>query len=283
MKITPIDIRQQQFRRALRGLDAREVDSFLNLVSDELEGLLRDNNRLKDEMVRTQRIVDEYRDRERALKETMITAQRITDDIKESARKEAEVIISRAEIQAEKIIHAANDRLVKVIEDIHEMKRQRDQLQANLSGVIEAHRRQLHEVHEELAEGMFLSVEELRQRRNRLHAEIQALLGAHADLLGLDRDREVDGLREEVERLRAMQTNLISRLQGAIDTHSKMLEAREEAEKGARTHGVEETSVRVLRKAGDKAEGPERGERPERSDRSERAERGAKPGQEGAG
>ena len=43
MKITPIDIRQQQFGKSLRGLDPREVDSFLNLVSDELEAATRDN------------------------------------------------------------------------------------------------------------------------------------------------------------------------------------------------------------------------------------------------
>jgi cell division initiation protein len=256
MKITPIDIRQQQFRRALRGLDAREVDSFLNLVSDELEGLSRENHKFKEELARTQRIVDEYRERERALKETMITAQRITDDIKESARREAEVIISRAEIQAEKIVHAANDRLVKVIEDIQEMKRERDQLRSNLVGIIEAHRKQVHELHESLAEGLFLSVEELRQRRNRLHAEMQAMLGAHADLLGLDKDKEVEGLREEVERLRALQTNLVSRLSGAIDTHSKMLEVREESERGGRA-GVEDT-LRVLRKSEDKSAPAER-------------------------
>ena len=247
MKITPIDIRQQQFRRSIRGLDSREVDSFLNLVSDELETVLRENNRIKDDLSRTQRIVDEHKERERTLKETMITAQRITDDIKESARKEADVIISRAEIQAEKIIYAANDRLVNIIEDINEMKRQREQLRTTLTGVVESHRKLLHEFHEENAESLFISVEDLRQRRSRLHAQIHELLEGQADLLGLDRDRIVEDLREEVERLRAQNTNLFSRIQGAIDTHSKLLEAREEAETRTKSGQVEQT-LRVLRK-----------------------------------
>ncbi len=264
MKITPIDIRQQQFRRSLRGLDGREVDSFLNLVSDELETLMRDNNELKEELARSQRRIDEYKERERTLKETMITAQRITDDIKESARKEAEVIISRAEIQAEKIIHAANDRLVKIIEDINEMKRQREQLRTTLGGVIDSHRKLLHEVHEEKAESLFVSVEELRQRRSRLHAQMQEILEAQADLLGLDRDREVEDLREEVERLRSQQTNLISRLKGAIDTHTKLLEAREEAE-GKSGSGPVEDKLRILRRPEAAAEA-DADQAPERSD-----------------
>jgi len=265
MKITPIDIRQQQFRRSIRGLEAHAVDSFLNLVSDELESVIRENNPRKEELARTQRIVEEHKDRERTLKETMITAQRITDDIKESARKEADVIISRAEIQAEKIIYAANARLVKIIEDINEMKRQREQLRTTMIGVVESHRKLLHEVHEDKAESMFVSIEELRQRRTRLHAQLQEILEAQASLLGLDRARNVEDLREEVERLRTQQTNLLSRIKGAIDTHSKLLEAREEAEHTSRSSKVEET-LRVLRKPE-----PERLEQPDESSGSSKA------------
>ncbi len=247
MKITPIDIRQQQFGKTFRGLDSREVDSFLNLIGDELEAVLRENNRIKEELARSGRIVDEYRERERALKETMITAQKITDDIKENARKEAEVILSQSELQAEKIIRAANDRLVKIIEDINEVKRQREQLHANLGGIIQSHRKLLHEVDEDKAEALFISSEELRQRRARLHAAIQEALEAQANLLGLDRDHENEELREEVERLQRLRTNLLSRIQGVIDTHTKLLEAREEAE-GRAIFKPEETSLKVLKR-----------------------------------
>jgi cell division initiation protein len=263
MKITPIDIRQQQFGKSLRGLDPREVDSFLNLVSDELEAATRDNNALKEKLARTDRIVEEYRQRERALKETMITAQKITADIKESARKESEVILSQAEIQAEKIIHAASDRLVAIIGDINETKRQREQLHSVLTGIIESHRRLLHEVDEEKTEALFLSVEELRQRRARLHAAIQEALEAQANLLGLERDEEIADLREEVERLQRLRTNLLSRLQGAIDTHSKLLEVREEAESKSRGFKVEENLKVLKRPEPEKSEQVEKNQAPE--------------------
>ena len=39
MKLTPIDIKQQQFRRRLRGVDASEVESFLELIGEQVQEL----------------------------------------------------------------------------------------------------------------------------------------------------------------------------------------------------------------------------------------------------
>ena len=43
MKITPLDIRQQQFTVRFRGFDAEEVDTFLEMIADEYEELMRRN------------------------------------------------------------------------------------------------------------------------------------------------------------------------------------------------------------------------------------------------
>jgi cell division initiation protein len=148
MKITPMDIQQQRFRTAWRGLDRAEVDAFLNLVASEVESLVRENHDLKEELRRSRSTVDQFREREQALKETMITAQRITDDMKLAARKDAEIITGHAELEAEKILHGAHQRLIKVIDEIHELKRQRTILQESLRGVLETHQKLL-EIHQE--------------------------------------------------------------------------------------------------------------------------------------
>lgn len=248
MKITPIDIRQQTFGRTFRGLDPHEVDSFLNLASDELESSQRELNRLREELARSNRVVEEYHERERTLKETMLTAQKITEDLKEDARKEAELIISRAELQAEKIIYAANDRLIKIIEDINEMKRQREGLKANLIGIIEAHRRLLQEINQERTESLFIGIEELRQRRALLYAAIREAIEAHANQLGLERDHETEELREDVERLQHQQTALVSHIQNTIDTHTKLLTVRQEAETRSGSFNVED-KIKFLKQA----------------------------------
>ena len=143
MKLTPLDIQQQQFRTTVVGFDKKEVDAFLDLVANAFEDALRDANSLRDEVSRKESQLDEHRERERTLKETMITATRIAEDIKEGARKESEIIIGQAELQAEQIIQNAHTRLVRVMEDIDELKRQKAQFESNLQSLIRTHQKLL--------------------------------------------------------------------------------------------------------------------------------------------
>ena len=43
MRITPLDVRNHQFSRRLRGIDPEEVETFLRLVSEDYEQLVREN------------------------------------------------------------------------------------------------------------------------------------------------------------------------------------------------------------------------------------------------
>lgn len=143
MKLTPLDIQQQQFRSALWGFDQKEVDAFLDLVANSFEDLIRDNNNLRDELRRKEALLEEHRERERTLKETMITATRVSDEIKEGARKEAEIIIGAAEVQAEQIIQNAHTRLVRIMDELNELKRQRAQFEGGLRSMITTHQKLL--------------------------------------------------------------------------------------------------------------------------------------------
>jgi cell division initiation protein len=139
MKITPLDIRQKRFAAAFRGFSAREVEAFLELVAGEFEEVVKENIALKEEQKRAELRIEQYQDRERALQETMVTAQRISEDLKAAAKKEAEILIAEAEHEAEKIVHSAHQKLVQVVEDINELKRQRSQFESQVQSVIDAH------------------------------------------------------------------------------------------------------------------------------------------------
>ena len=52
MKVTALEIRQQQFPLRFRGLDPGEVDKFLELVAGDMEDLVRENARLRDALAR---------------------------------------------------------------------------------------------------------------------------------------------------------------------------------------------------------------------------------------
>jgi cell division initiation protein len=113
MNITPLDITQKQFRKALRGFDAEEVEAFLSLVASEFEGLVREVTTLREAGQRKDEERAEHRSRERALQETLVAAQKASQEIRDSARKEAEITLADAELQAEKIVQSAHGRFLR--------------------------------------------------------------------------------------------------------------------------------------------------------------------------
>jgi cell division initiation protein len=66
MKITPIDIQQQQFKgKMIGGLDPEDVDAFLQTVAGEMENLIRENNDLKEQQARHSREITEFSEKEK--------------------------------------------------------------------------------------------------------------------------------------------------------------------------------------------------------------------------
>ena len=143
MRLTPLDIQQQQFKSGLWGFDPKEVDAFLDLVAGEVERLARENNQLRDQLRQRDAELDEHRKREQTLKETMVTATRLAEETRENAKKEAEIVVARAETRAEQIVQNAHTRLARVLEDLDELRRQRAQLEASLRSVIDSHKKLL--------------------------------------------------------------------------------------------------------------------------------------------
>ncbi len=139
MNITPLDITQKQFRKSFRGYDPEEVEAFLSLVAVEFEALVKEVNALREERQRKDDELAEHRSRERALQETLVAAQKASEEIRDAARKEAEITISDAELQAEKIVQGAHARVLRIVDDINELKRQRVQFEANVRTLAESH------------------------------------------------------------------------------------------------------------------------------------------------
>jgi cell division initiation protein len=139
MKMTPLDIQQQQFKIKFRGFDVREVDAFLEQMADAFESLQSENNRLNQEIKRLHLEAKGYREREESFKRAMLNSQKVLEQMKENARKSAELVVAEAEVKAEKILSRAQNRLSQLHEDILELKRQRSQIEVQIRSVIEGH------------------------------------------------------------------------------------------------------------------------------------------------
>ena len=144
MNITPLDIQQQQFKgKMLGGLDPRDVDTFLQMVAAEMEDLIRENSELKEQGRKVSQQLDEFSQREVTLRETILAAQKVTEEMKANAQKEAHLIVSEAELKGERIVADAENRLLQLNNQIHELRRQKLHLEANLKSTLEAHLKML--------------------------------------------------------------------------------------------------------------------------------------------
>lgn len=143
MKITPLDIQQQQFRVRFRGFDMVEVDNFLDLLANEFEELLKDNNQLREEDRRKLARINELEAAEKELRDTLVSAQRMTEEMKNGARKEAELIIEEAKLNAQKIIDSGQSQVLQVENEINQLKRQRAQFEASFKSNIDMHLKML--------------------------------------------------------------------------------------------------------------------------------------------
>lgn len=139
MKITPLDIQQKRFHMAFRGYDHKEVDSFLDLVREEMEDLLREVTELREFRETYDQRMSELNDREETIKNTMIMTQKLADDLKENARKEAGLIIKETEIRSQQIVGNVQKEKVKLEADIQELKRRKHHFILDIRKVVQMH------------------------------------------------------------------------------------------------------------------------------------------------
>lgn len=149
MGVTPLVVKQKEFTTRFRGFDVQEVDTFLEDVARELERQDLAVEELKRERHRLELENQGYRKREDSMKNAMIQSQKVLDQMKENAKKSAQAIIANAEVEAEKILNRAHKRLSQLHSDISELKRQRIQLEMQISTVLESHSKMLEMTKEE--------------------------------------------------------------------------------------------------------------------------------------
>ncbi len=151
MEFVATDIRQQKFKLRFRGFDTQAVDEYLDQLADEFSHLHSKNEQLTKDIQRLIKENEAYREREETFKRALVSSQKIMEQMKENARKSAELIISNAEVKAEKTLNRAHTRLAQLHEDIAELKRQRIQLETQIRSILEAHSKLLEIEKQEMA------------------------------------------------------------------------------------------------------------------------------------
>lgn len=138
MRISPMDMRQQRFKSAMRGYDRTEVVAFLTEAADDYEHALREIDRLRADLMRMEALLAEHRLRENNLRDTLLTAQRLSDELKDSAQTEAKLIVREAQGRADALLQKAQIRLDELDHDCNELKLRRRDAEGSVEGTIQA-------------------------------------------------------------------------------------------------------------------------------------------------
>jgi cell division initiation protein len=112
--LTPVEIENKEFKKAIRGFREDEVDEFLDIVKEDFETLYRENIDLKEKVKMYQDQINKYENIEETLKATLITAQSAAEDTCSAANKKAKIIVEEAELRSRQIIEQANNRVIEI-------------------------------------------------------------------------------------------------------------------------------------------------------------------------
>ena len=138
MRISPMDMRQQRFKTAMRGYDRTEVVAFLTEAADDYEHAMREIDRLRADLMRMEALLGEHRQRESNLRDTLLTAQRLSGELKEASQNEAKLIVREAQGRADLLLEKAQARLSEMEHDVNELKLRRRDAEGSLESSIQA-------------------------------------------------------------------------------------------------------------------------------------------------
>ncbi len=138
MRITPLDVRKQEFNKSMRGFDCDEVQAFLNTLADEYETVLIDNKQIRERIMEQDENITEYQTMERTLRDTLMTAERVMQDTRENANREGDLIIQEAQMKAKGILEECRLRTEELRREIVGLRKEKETYLARFRGLAEA-------------------------------------------------------------------------------------------------------------------------------------------------
>lgn len=126
--LTPLDVRKKKgdFRKGLRGYEAEEVDTFLDMVAERMEQLVRENGGLREKCGSLTESVEHFRNREVAMNEALVSAQQLREEIRTQAEREADLLLREARGQGDRLIADVRRDVEREMDLFERMRARRD-------------------------------------------------------------------------------------------------------------------------------------------------------------
>ncbi len=136
--LTPLDIHNKEFKRSFRGYNEEDVDEFLDRVIKDYELLYRENIELKENMDRLNSKLEHFQHMENTLHNTLIVAQETAEEVKLNAKKTTELMLKEAEINAQKLVEEAANKVRRMASEYQDLKKQVDVYRVRMRTLVQA-------------------------------------------------------------------------------------------------------------------------------------------------
>jgi cell division initiation protein len=176
LRITPLDIYQQEFKRILRGFDPDEVEDFLERVADDYEQVIKENVALRKQIESLEARLTMNGEMEQ-VDDSEAAAGEEASNIIRQAKKEADNVIREARKEADSIIRKAKDEAREVRPEAGEIPNEVSRRKADL--LLEEARKKANE----LVEKAKIEDLELRRDISRLRGQKERFLIEYRELL----------------------------------------------------------------------------------------------------
>lgn len=123
-RLTPVDVRAQEFSRAAWGYGAAGVEDFRERVAEEMERLARERVTIEERLHNFREQLKSLREREKAINDAVMMAQELREGTKRAAQQEAELIIREAHAKAENVVQESRATEAALRQDIEEAQHQ---------------------------------------------------------------------------------------------------------------------------------------------------------------
>lgn len=121
--LSPKDIDEKVFKKAMYGYSVDQVEDFLQDVSASYERLYNENQLAKEKIETLSEGVKKYKAMEETIKNAISVAKSDGEEIKKEARAEAEKIIRNAEDNAADIVSKAMGNINELLYQYEQIKR----------------------------------------------------------------------------------------------------------------------------------------------------------------
>lgn len=120
--LRPVDIQNKEFEKKIKGYDCDAVDDFLDMVIQDYEKLCRENQSLKDRIGILTDAVERYKQIEGTMQKSLEVARQSAEELKKNAELEAQMIVSKARLDASHLAKQIDDEHIKKHQEMLSLK-----------------------------------------------------------------------------------------------------------------------------------------------------------------